>query len=461
MADLVLKNDGWQNTLKKIGRSKKNYKYLPCTEPPLHELADLYDGSWLARAIVSILPQWALAPGFKVRGVQSEEKQEEILRAWRRLDFAGLQADGVLERSLAFGRLFGGSAMMLGTVARNYEKPIAPPGEEELVFLDTVRRDELQIVSEVNDVLSPNHGEPEIYRICGNHKRRGLRIHASRLVMCEGLPSAARYRTNSPDLGWISVLQPLIENLQDYDIAWASVGKLLEESSIGVFKMKGLLRMLSTQSEEEIRTRFDILNEGKSVTNSIFLDAEFGEDYDRIAASFSDLPQVLQQITLKASATAQIPVTVLFGQSPAGLNATGESDLEQWFARVSNYRDVSLRPKLETALGYLIGEPVQIDFPELRTPKPRDLADLQLARRQSDQILFTTGMLTAEELIRARIADGTLGLDVDQKAVERRLQAESLEPSATGSSVGGGADLEVGIVGGEEDEEPTIKPPGE
>lgn len=37
------------------------------------------------------------------------------------------------------------------------------------------------------------------------------------------------------------------------------------------------------------------------------------------------------------SAVSEIPVTILFGRSPCGQNATGDSDFEQYYSMVQNY----------------------------------------------------------------------------------------------------------------------------
>ncbi|MFQ8761936.1 MAG: anti-CBASS protein Acb1 family protein [Intestinimonas sp.] len=53
---------------------------------------------------------------------------------------------------------------------------------------------------------------------------------------------------------------------------------------------------------------------------------------------------------LDLSGASRIPVTKLFGRSPAGMNATGESDLRNYYDYVDTLREAKLRPILEKLL---------------------------------------------------------------------------------------------------------------
>ena len=47
--------------------------------------------------------------------------------------------------------------------------------------------------------------------------------------------------------------------------------------------------------------------------------------------SFTGFDHVTEAAQLNLSAKTHIPMTKLFGRSPAGMNATGESDLQNYF----------------------------------------------------------------------------------------------------------------------------------
>ncbi|MFP3681974.1 DUF1073 domain-containing protein, partial [Pseudomonas sp. SIMBA_041] len=53
---------------------------------------------------------------------------------------------------------------------------------------------------------------------------------------------------------------------------------------------------------------------------------------------------------LDISGASEIPVTRLFGRSPAGMNATGESDLQNYYEVVQQQQESTLGPILDKLL---------------------------------------------------------------------------------------------------------------
>lgn len=54
--------------------------------------------------------------------------------------------------------------------------------------------------------------------------------------------------------------------------------------------------------------------------------------------TFGGLADCYQQFIMDISGAAEIPVTKLFGRSPSGLNATGESDLQNYYDMIAESR---------------------------------------------------------------------------------------------------------------------------
>ncbi len=112
-------------------------------------------------------------------------------------------------------------------------------------------------------------------------------------------------------------------------------------------------------------TRLSLANQGKSISNALVMDAE--EEWDQKQISFAQLPEVLQLYLQIAAGAADIPVTRLLGQSPAGMNSTGESDVRNYYDRLAAEQEVHLRPRLEKLDEVLIpsalgSRPAEIHF---------------------------------------------------------------------------------------------------
>lgn len=442
--DIVSRLDGFINALSGIGTTSdrnRATKFSGARIFSMQELAELWDNDWLARRVCTIFPDHALRQGFKLE----EGEDEELLEVWRKVNHSSRYPQGLFEEALSLGRLYGGVAIVIGLKTRGNDATTpAEPGAGEVAWIDIARPDQIKVHTRYDDQNREDHGEPEIYEIVGDHKRKGLLIHESRIILCEGLSREDRYLERSSydavvDWPWVSAIQPVYDVLANYGLSWASIGTLVQEASIGVFKMRGLFDMISTEDEATARKRVQLMSQTKSVVKAILLDADEGESYERVDASFKDLPQLMQQLMLSVAGAVKAPATLLFGQSPAGLNATGESDHRHFNDEIANYQRASIKPKLERLLSFVKGSPATIEFPNLWQPTAVEEEDLREKRILADKALYEMGAIEGLELIVARAEDGTLGINIDEATLAQKKKEladmRSIETDADTTSI--------------------------
>ena len=82
-------------------------------------------------------------------------------------------------------------------------------------------------------------------------------------------------------------------------------------------------------------------------------------------------------------------MTKLFGRSPSGLNATGESDLKNYYDYVDSQREAKVRPVLQKLLPVLamsawgfVPDDLDFTFPPLWTPTATETAEIALKRHR-------------------------------------------------------------------------------
>lgn len=440
--------DGWVNALLGYGGSSdktRGTKFSQAETVTLTSVRLLYDEDWLAQRIVDILPDWALR-----HGVEVDQASEDALKKLVALNYSQEHPKGCLQFALKMGRLEGGCALLLGLKSPGGDVLLAPSDNATLEWLDVVRRDQLRVVELDDDPQSAGYGRAAIYEIIGNHNRRGLRIHADRLLWCEGRETAAAIE----DLNWIATL-PRQQGLPDwgselqapygaikrYGLSWNSVSHMIHEASIPVFKFRGLIKMLSAENQEAITNRFTLMNLSRSVARAIYLDSEGDEEYKRVGVSFSGLAGLVEQIATDVSGAANTPGTILFGYSPKGMNATGESDLSQWFGRVSDYQTTSIKPKLTRLLKFCGASDPQIEFERFDELSEKDKADVEQKHFQTRKEQWTIGLMHEDEI--RRIDGERMGLTEaesnkpapspeDKNAEDtQREQTEEVDPTGT------------------------------
>lgn len=194
------------------------------------------------------------------------------------------------------------------------------------------------------DPESPGYGLPAFYTLT-NGKAAQVQIHPSRLVILQG--------AEKPDLelgigdGWgDSVLLAISKAIKDADASAANIASLVFEAKVDVIKIPNFMSSLADpEYEQKVLQRLTLAAMAKGVNGALLLDAE--EEYEQKQAQFGGLVDLLMGFMQLTSGASDIPMTRLLGQSPGGLNASGESDLRNYYDRISSNQELVLQPSLQ------------------------------------------------------------------------------------------------------------------
>jgi phage-related protein (TIGR01555 family) len=450
--------DGWQNLWTGLGTSTRD-KRMAATLAVTAKINDseldcLYIDDDTAARIVDTLPEECLKKGFSVK-IRDEENPEDahateeaVQKALKELDVQAL----ILEAYI-WDRLYGGSIILIGAKdGASTEQMIEPLAEErisEVSHLTVIDKRYVVPATWYDDLSEPKYGEVKTYRITPTQFSNAAdasisEVHESRMIVFGGqrVPVTRRQQNQ----GWgDSVLQKVNGVLRDYQVGWDSVGHLLTDASQGVFKMKGLMKMIASQNSTTLTDRMTIFDIGRSVARSVAIDADH-EDFERQPYNFGSVDKILQMFILRMSSAAKIPATILMGQSPAGQNATGDADFEWFHATCESVQENYLTPRLERIVelillskdgptGGVLPEDWSIVFEPLRQLSPDKQADMRLKVAQADKIYFDMGTLLAQEVALSRFkSDGwsaettiDLGLREDMLKIQAEKELDSLE----------------------------------
>jgi phage-related protein (TIGR01555 family) len=434
IAGAVQRFDGWVNALTGVGGGSRTAGYSYRRDLPLTywELSDLFHGDGIATRICDAIPGEALRKGFTLSC--GDPALEERVNS----TIDSLSIPERFSEAWTFARAFGGAVVFIG--ADDGQDPIRP------LQLDAVRRVTFLAVLDANEIYanswngdpdSPRFGEPETYRLSrvGSTNADTRVIHASRVIRFDGAITTRERRRQNPG-GWHdSELQRCFDRLRQFNGAFAAVEDLLQQSSQGVFKVKDLFKMMVGKAEATLKQRLELLNMGMSVSKAVMVDAD-GESFERTeVGALSGLPPTLDKFMLLLSAVTRIPVTVLMGQSPAGLNATGDSDIRWFYDRIATDQTRYLRPRINQLLRIILRsqqgpaggvepENWQVRFPSLYQLTPAEEADLRLKQSQVDAAYINAGVLTPDEVAINRFAEGGYSTETKIDLQPRKLQLE-------------------------------------
>jgi len=366
--------DAWQNIVTGLGTWRdKQTAHKQVMSPPLPdtELEALYTDDDICARIIEELPRDALRSGFSIK--LNADEVADATTVSRSLDdaFKDLHAARALRQAWIWGRLYGFGCVFVGADdGQDVSQPLNLDKVRTCTFLNVLRRTQLQAETWYEDIRSPKFGQAETYRLIvppqarraststSTRSQSGVRVaplrtgsygdiivHESRLLQFRGV-TTARYAVLSGQFWDDSVLQRVIEAVRQSSAAWLSTSHLMTDASQGVIKLQNLMQLLSSGGEALLRKRMQLFDMGRSVARAVMLDAE-KESFERVATSFQGIPDLLDRFMMRIASAAHMPVTILFGRSPAGMNATGESDVRAWYDQVAAERVEELVPNIE------------------------------------------------------------------------------------------------------------------
>jgi uncharacterized protein len=394
-------SDSWKSLLGSFGgRSDRGradrMRLLPNATLDDVTLSGAYKDLWLVRRLVEARTEEALRSGW---GVEDKEKLDNFTR----LNTA-THPEGAFERACHMADLKGGAGLFIGYKASPGQDLLepAPPGTE-VAFLEVFDRFSLQGSARDREVDSPSYDLPQIWQVIGP-RRSGLRFHTSRMIRFPGAAKPTDLGVTEQDRDWgYSRLQSVWDDVVRYGVFWQSVAHLMQLSSVGVLKLHGLIDLLAQKRQADAEARIDLINETLSLTRLLLLDAKQGEDYHREAVSFSDMPALLQEVQMATAGAFRMPATKLFGRSPAGMNATGESDMRQWYDEVQSYAMRVMHPRLEQLLSITEGRDIEVEFESLWQPTEQEQATIRNLQVSASERLWSMEVLSSEEIRAAMI----------------------------------------------------------
>jgi hypothetical protein len=172
-----------------------------------------------------------------------------------------------------------------------------------------------------------------------------VQIHPSRLVLFQGNPQPDIDLAQGQMAWGDSVLQSVMDAIKQADGTAANIASLVFEAKIDIIRIPNFMASLASEDyKAKILERYTLANTAKGINGTLLLDKE--EEYESKTTSFATLPDVLDRFLQIVSGAADIPATRLLGQAPAGMNATGESDLRNYYDRLSAMQQVEMTPAM-------------------------------------------------------------------------------------------------------------------
>lgn len=424
----LYRHDGYINLLNRYGTSRdasEQYQYQPETTVSDEFLTEFYEGNGLFAKIIDVPAEEAVKQGFSLDGIKAQNLIDFYQESLDELDW-----EETAINAIRCARLFGGSiVVMLINDGRGLDEPIDWRNIQSIDDLRVYDRSVIQPDYQSMFSYTPEDpfrtrgsrlGMPEYYRVYS--KSSSFVVHESRCLIFKNGVLPENCSNSNYELWGVPEYIRIKRAIRNTELAHSNGPKLLEKSVQAVYKMKDLASELATEEgEERVLRRLQLIDLARGFLNSIAIDSD-NEDYDFRTFQFSGVSEIIDTTCNFLSAVTSIPQTVLFGRSPAGLNATGESDMEIYYNFINRIQKRMLKSNLRYLLSVIFQAGVSTgEVDEVPKIKPvfsplwslneleqatleQTRATIQQIRANTAQIYINMGVIDPSE-VRAKLAD--------------------------------------------------------
>jgi phage-related protein (TIGR01555 family) len=456
--------DAFSNVLARLGAGTPNL--LEGTEYSLQRMSRdfntlnaLYRESWIVRRIIDVIPADMLKNWITITSGLDPDVEKRLSLTLRRT-----QLIDKIKRGMQWGRLYGGALGVMLVKHQGYDlsQPlqldwIMPGDFAGLLIFD--RWNGVNPSSElIEDISDPDYGFPKYYTVTDPAGGGSVKIHHSRVVRFTG--NELPFWEEIAEMQWgASVVESIFDELRKRDnVSW-NIAQLTFMANIRVLKMQDLGQLLAATDNESQAELLRTLEAQNMLLNNMgmqVMDAADGLETHQY--TFGGLADCYQQFIMDISGAAEIPVTRLFGRSPSGLNATGESDLQNYYDMIAEKQESYLRPILNKVLPPFIistlgSLPDDFDFEFDPVAEPTDKERADLAKCGTDNVVaaYNAGLIsqrTALKELKQQSERTGVWTNITDEDIERA--SDTVEPPGEMGGMFGGMGGEAAPVDSEE-----------
>lgn len=404
--------DSFSNVMARIGFGTPSL--LEATEYPVNRLTQdytlmnsLYRNHWIIKRIVDTIPEDMCKNWITLKN----QIPPDYIKRFNLVLRQTMTRKKIIE-ALKWGRLYGGAAAII--MLNGHEDILHEPLDYDDImpgsYCGLLVRDRWSGIypgSElVADPRNSEFGLPDYYQVTG-HDGTVVQVHHSRVLRFTGreLPEWER---QSEVMWGASEIEHVYDELKKRDNTSWNIANLVFRANILTKKM-GQLDELVTLGDTEVQS--DIY---KAMQAQMWLLNNFGlyvlnedEQLDTKSYSFSGIAQVMETFMYDIAGAAEMPFTKLFGRSPAGLNATGESDLQNYYDSIGQKQETYLTPVLDKLLpiiaisewGYLPND-FDYGYNQIGTLSNKDKSELADKGSEAIGKVFDRGLISARTALK-------------------------------------------------------------
>lgn len=349
-------NDSFENVLARlgVGESADNlstgsaYVLNPQTRYRWN-LEMMYRGSWLVGNAVDCVADDMTRAGIDLQVPEASPDQLEEVQA----EMVRLHIWQTLAETIKWGRLYGGALAVQLVDGQDTSTPLIVDRVGKDQYKGILALDRWSLVPSVTDYvteLGPRLGEPKNYEVMvGAKALAGNKLDYTRATRIIGiqLPYWQSYSEN----GWgLSVVERIYDRLVAFDSTTQGAAQMVYRAHLRTLSVENLRDILAIggPAEDALIKMMNGIRKYQTMEGLTLIDTK--DKFDTYTYTFAGMDDIMIQMAQQLSGALQIPLVRLFGQSPAGLNSSGEADIRTYYDLILQQQEAKLRVPLDTIL---------------------------------------------------------------------------------------------------------------
>lgn len=436
--------DEFVNPLARSGAGMPNL--LEATEYPLTRftqnwqvLNSLYRSHWVVQKIINTIPQDMMKNGYDFQSDINPDQIQKISKVIRQTRLHSKILNG-----LYWGRLYGGAAgiIMIDGEADRMDEPldldrVMPGAFKGLLIMDRWSGI-IPSADLITDITDPDFGMPEYYEVTLPEGQGVIQLHNSRVCRFSGreMPYLEKLAENY----WgTSEMEHVFSELKKRDnVSW-NIALLTFMANIRVMKIDGMEQLLAYGGDKSQQALYNTLEGLNMMLNNNGIQILGKDDsYESHQYTFSGLGEVYDRFMMDVSGACGIPVTKLFGRSPAGMNSTGDADMDNYYDTIEQSQESQLRPVLNKLLpivcmSALGAVPDDLDYIFNPVRRPSNDEKQSLGSQQTAAVVqaYTAGLVSEKTALRELQGSSKL-TGMWTNITDKQIEAASDQPEAAG-----------------------------
>lgn len=460
----VARADGYSNAVSDIGtwRDPNSYNTFSRNIISNEEARALWESNDIAAKVIELRPKHAWRAGMTLK-MPDKALAEDVMGELESIPCGETHGIAAAFRQAAFfENAYGGAAIFpVINDGADFSTPLSAGRMPRIANLLVLEARELVPQSWYRSIAEPKFGRPRTYRLNafarGGMSKSNVLIHESRLIILPGIIVSRDQQSANYGFGH-SKLNRVTEALEQCGITWAGIASLMHRIEQGVLKLEGFDEMMRDDADMTVSDALLKMDRFRSLVKMLVIGKN--DDYQRLGVPLSGVPEILQQYMLRVAGAAETPATFLFGMSPAGQNATGDSDTRWFDDSVGVEQRDHFGPRVEqlVRMHMMTNESVtrgrepdiwSVGWNPLRSLTEKEIAERNNTQADADVKYIDAQVLTPAIVRRNRFAGDTYSMETtvtpeEMKQLEELEAAGEMDPEPDPSDPNEPAEIAAG-----------------